>query len=128
MIKHKNTKKQGDAGLGDCIAYFTSIGATVLIPLTDSQDYDLVIDQGNGLKRVQVKTSTQVNKYGSYSVGLRLIGGTTGTVLKHFDATSVELLFVLCSNGSRYLIPTSEFNCKTGIDLGKKYEKFRLAV
>lgn len=38
----KNTKEQGTIGLGKAIAYFTSRGFVVSIPLNDSQDYDLV--------------------------------------------------------------------------------------
>ncbi len=49
----KNSKKQGDIGLGAAIAYFTFKGFTVSIPLTDSQDYDLVVDDGHKLSRIQ---------------------------------------------------------------------------
>ena len=40
----KNSKKQGDAGLGQAIAYFTSIGVEVALPLTDSTDWDLIVE------------------------------------------------------------------------------------
>ena len=52
----KNSKKQGDAGLGQAIAYFTSQGYDVSLPLTDSADWDLIVEMESGLKRVQVKT------------------------------------------------------------------------
>lgn len=42
--KHANPRKQGNAGLGIAIAYFSRIGVDVAIPLTDTQRYDLVID------------------------------------------------------------------------------------
>ena len=37
----KNSKKQGDIGLGIAIGWFATQGYTVCVPLTDSQDYDL---------------------------------------------------------------------------------------
>ena len=51
----KNSKKQGDAGLGQAIAYFTMLGYDIALPLTDSADWDLIAEMDDGLKRVQVK-------------------------------------------------------------------------
>ena len=42
--KFSNSKKQGDWGLGRAIAYFTLKEYTVSVPLTESQDYDLIVD------------------------------------------------------------------------------------
>ena len=44
--KAKNSKAQGDIGLSQAIAYFAKEGYTVCIPLTDSQDYDLIVENG----------------------------------------------------------------------------------
>ena len=66
-----NTKKQGNWGLGQAIAYFTAKGLSVSIPLTDSQTYDLIVDDGTSLKRVQVKSSTNKCSSGAYAVELR---------------------------------------------------------
>jgi hypothetical protein len=73
QLKQKNSKKQGDVGMGVAIGYFAARGITVCIPLTDSQDYDLVIDLDDVLKKVQVKTTT--SKAGTrrgYDVHLRV--------------------------------------------------------
>ena len=51
----KNSKKQGDAGLGQAIAYFTMLGYDIALPLTDSADWDLIVEMDDLLKRVQVK-------------------------------------------------------------------------
>src|SRR5438067_5907249 len=50
--RHENSRVQGDAGLAIAIAYFSRIGVRVGIPLTDSQPYDLMIDNGGDLSRV----------------------------------------------------------------------------
>ncbi|HEY4409058.1 MAG TPA: group I intron-associated PD-(D/E)XK endonuclease, partial [Acidimicrobiia bacterium] len=50
--RHPNSRVQGDAGLGIAIAYFSRLGVRVGIPLTDSQPYDLLIDNRGELSRV----------------------------------------------------------------------------
>ena len=60
-MKYRNTKKQGDVGLGAAIAFFSNLGYTVATPLTDSQNYDLVVDMDEGLKKVQVKTKGAIS-------------------------------------------------------------------
>lgn len=45
-----NSKKQGDIGMCYAMAYFSKIGYTVSVPITDSQDYDLIVDNGALLK------------------------------------------------------------------------------
>jgi hypothetical protein len=90
--------------------------------LTDSQPYDLVVDDGvRGLQRVSVKTTTQL-KRGLYEVGLRAQGGNKSQfTIRHFDKTVVDLLFVAVANGDRYLIPTAGLEARSYIRLGDKY-------
>lgn len=120
----KNTKKQGDMGLGVAIGYFTSIGYTVGIPLTDSQDYDLIIDDGNHLGRVQVKTCSYKRK--SYEVNLSVKGGNRTSVgkLKKFDNTNCDYLFIVTEKLDKYLIPSQELVAKYNLVLGPKYKKY----
>ena len=48
-----NTRKEiGNAALSTAIAYFGSNGYIVSIPLNDTQDYDLVVDNGKVCKTV----------------------------------------------------------------------------
>ena len=128
LSQFKNTKKQGDAGLGSAIAYFTHMGYTVCLPLTDSQDYDLVVDIDGRLSRVQVKTTRQVGPKGKYRVDLRTQGGNQSWsgVSKRFDSTKVEYLFVLLDNGETYCIPSSEMDNESRITPESgKFERFR---
>lgn len=125
----KNSKKQGDVGLGVAIGWFTTNHYTVAIPLTDSQDYDLIVDKDNALKRVQVKTTSRLQN-GMYQVELRTLGGNQSWqgVAKHFDNTNVELVFVLTAAGDKYLIPAAEVKCRSIMSLGKKYDKYKLGA
>ncbi len=127
MFTAKNTKKQGDIGLGAAIAYFVSSGFTVSIPLTDSQPYDLVVDIDGRLCRVQVKTTKYRGRSGkAYYISLPVKGGNrTGTgKIKAFDKSAVDYVFIFTEDGSQYLIPSSV--CGNTVRLWHKYDKFRL--
>lgn len=115
-----NSKKQGDIGVGQAIAYYTSIGWTVSIPLTDSQDYDLIVDDGSGPQRVQVKTSK------NESFALRTLGGNQSWsgVAKYFDTSRIERLFLYNLGGIMYDLPTSSVTQRTYI---KPSEEFRVS-
>lgn len=126
----KNTKQQGNIGLGSAIQYFTQNLYLVSLPLNDSQDYDLIVEDRDGtLKKVQVKTSTQKSKYGTYAVNLRVLGGNSKQNYVHKKANEViyDWLFILCDNGDRYLIPKENIqNVKSTITVGKLYQEFKL--
>lgn len=124
MEHFKNTKKQGDMGLGVAICYFTNQGYTVGIPLTDSQDYDLFIDNGNKLGRVQVKTSSY--KRSSYEVNLSIKGGnrTAKGTVKRFDSKKCDYVFVVTETQEKYFIPSKELAAKCILVLGPKYKKY----
>jgi len=127
MFKHvNNSRKQGDVGLGIAIGYFASKGHCVLVPLTDNQEYDLVIDDG-ALKKVQVKTTRCQKENGNYEVALQTKGGNQSWsgVAKNFDHTKVDLLFVLTEAGDKYLFP-SDVVPRTKITLCDKYESYKL--
>lgn len=121
-----NTRKIADVGLGAAIAYFTSIGWSVSIPLTESQRYDLVVDDSTSLKRVEVKTTDQI-RYGNYVATLKTSGGNkSGHSITNFDGSAVDLLFILAGNNTRYCIPSKLLNNASSLALGKKVEKHKV--
>lgn len=106
---HKVT--QGSVGLGVAIGYFCSKGITVSVPLIDNQDYDLVIDEEGTLKKVQVKTTRVKVKSGNYKVQLKSVRpNRTTNIIKKFDPTTVDYLFILCDDNTKYLIPTCDIH------------------
>jgi hypothetical protein len=125
---HANTRIQGNAGLGIAIAYFSRIGLQVAIPLTDTQPWDLIIENGDRLERVQVKTTTQrTPSQRGYVVGLKTVGcNTKRTVTRDFNSSDYEWLFVVCGDACVYLIPTDAITARTALYLGRKYEPFRI--
>jgi hypothetical protein len=121
-----NPRKQGNAGLGIAIAYLSRIGVDVAIPLTDTQRYDLIVVHDEGMKRVQVKTTT-MKDHGSFVVHLRTIGGNKSQVkARPFEPSDYEWLFVVCGDATAYMIPTTEFTARQSLTLNARFERFRL--
>lgn len=124
----KHPRRQGDRGEAAAIHGLTEAGARVSMPLFHSPDYDLLAELDSRLYRVEVKTSTR-HQDGRYSVQLATSGGNRSWsgLVKRFDRSRYDLLFVLVSDGRRWLIPTSEIEATTAITLGgPKYAEFEL--
>lgn len=125
MFGNVNSKKKGDIGLGAAIAFFVRNFYTVSLPLTDSQDYDLVVDKDDTLSRIQVKT-TDYKRKNSFVVQMSVKGGNkSSNKVKKFDNTKVEYVFVLTSDNEEYLIPAKEIKVKNQLTLGTKYKTFK---
>jgi len=125
-LDQSNSKKQGDVGLGLAIGWFTSRGYTVSIPLTDSQDYDLIVDDLGKLKRVQVKTTKFREDSGSFTVNLTVKGGNrTGRgKSKKLDPSKVDSIFILTATLEMYYIPVEVIGTKGTITLYSLYEPY----
>ena len=119
-------KERGNAGLALAIAYYGSNSYVVSIPLNDTQDYDLVVDNGT-LKRVQVKFTLHMGRTG-YSVSLKSSGGTKGTIYKHVVDTDIEILFVVTEAGTMYEIPIKDINNRSSLTLNTTCDKYIVKV
>lgn len=95
----RKTQRKGDIAVSQAIASFTKNGYDVSLPLTESAAYDLIVDVGKELKRVQVRyTSTQ-------EVDLRSVhSNSRGYVVKKPQPNSYDWLYVFKSNGKEYLL------------------------
>ena len=124
--KANNTKKQGDIGLGIAIGWFVKNGMTVSIPLTDSQDYDLIADVHGRLQKIQVKTTSFKTKSKNYMVSLSVKGGnrTSKGTIKVFDKTKVDSVFIVVSDNTKFWIPCTSINVSNNITLCEKYKRF----
>ena len=122
----KNSKKQGDAGLGQAIAYFTSKGYDVALPLTDSADWDLIVEFENGLKRVQIKTSSQIRRETPVFEANVKGGNRSGKEsCKTIQDQNWDLIFLHhLITGKQALIPKEILTTSGQINLGKKYEQY----
>ena len=125
-MKFNTNKEKGNTGLGIAIAYYTSKGYIVSIPLNDTQDYDLVVEKDNKLSRVQVKATSCKTKYGVYQVALKSCGGTKGKTYKTVIETDVDELFILTEDLKMYILPIEEINNKSTLNICSKYEKYKV--
>ena len=110
------------------IAYFSTNGYVVSIPLNDTQDYDLIIEKDGKLKTVQVKSTGCKTKNGVYQVSLKSCGGTKGKTYKTVIDTKVDLLFVLNEEAEMYLIPIDKLSNKTSLNLCEKYQEYLIKI
>ncbi len=125
-MKFLTNKEKGNSGLGIAIAYFSTNGYTVSIPLNDTQDYDLVVEKENTFYSVQVKTTGCKTKYGNYQVALKSCGGTKGVKYKTVIETNIDLLFIVTGDSEMYLIPKQDIKNYSTITLGTQYKKYKM--
>ena len=99
-------KKQGNVGEARAVYEYTQRNFVVSLPLSDSDKYDMIIDDGSKLYRVQVKTSRYEVKPGVFEVNLRTSGGNrvVNTIRKR-QHDDYDLLFVLVTDGRCWSIP-----------------------
>ena len=119
-----SNKEKGNSGLGMAIAYFSSNGYVVSIPLNDTQDYDILVDKGGFISKVQVKATGCKTKNNIYQVALKSCGGTKGKEYKTLVNTNIDYVFILNADLKMYLIPKNEIKNKSTINLGKKMDKY----
>lgn len=125
-MNFSTNKEKGNTSLGIAIAYYTSNGYTVSIPLNDTQDYDLIVDRDNIIKRVQVKATGCITKSGNYQVALKSCGGTKGNTYKRLINTAIEELFILTEKEDIYIIPIEMIKNKSTISICDKYKMYKV--
>jgi hypothetical protein len=127
-LRQTHRRRQGDIGEAAAIAWLTRAGFGVWVPLGHSSDADLIAQRGDGLFRVQVKTSTAFRN-GRYEVSLVTKGGNQSWSgrIKTIDARHYEYLFVLVADGRQWFIPAAKIAAKTMVLLGgPKYADFEV--
>lgn len=121
---------QGGVGIGNAIAYFMGKEIPVFVPLVDYSDYDLVVDM-DGLKKVQVRTSSYIRNHGNYAVNMKISGGNAKSNKIHKLGTEMvyDYLFVYLDNGDTYFFPKEDISTiKSQLVICKKYEKYRVGT
>jgi hypothetical protein len=97
----RTTQRKGDIATSRAIATFTAMGFDVSIPLTESAAYDLIVDDGHQLARVQCKFASDRRR----QVDLRRIhSNSSGYVVKRTTEGAYDWLYVLDGAGSEFLI------------------------
>ena len=91
-----NPRSQGALGIGRAIARYSAKGYAVFVPVADVSRYDLIVDTGERLLRVEVKTTTQLNG----EVSLRTMGGNTSWngIVKRISGDDCDVVFAVNLN------------------------------
>ena len=125
MVFNTN-KEKGNSGLVAAIAYYGFKGYTISLPLNDTQDYDLIVDNGEKLLKVQVKATAQRSECGYSIVSVKSCGGTNGKTYKTIKDTNVDILFVLTELQEMYEIPFEYITVTSSLGLGPDRQCFRV--
>ena len=92
MVILLNSRRQGAIGVGRAIAYYTAKGYAVFVPVADVSRYDLLVDTGSEILRVEVKTTRQARG----NVGLRTMGGYHGGEKeKRLSSADCDIVFAV---------------------------------
>jgi len=95
----RDTQRKGDIAVTQAVATFTRMGYDVALPVTESAAYDLIVDTGLILSRVQVRYTS------NGEVGLRRIhSNSQGYIVKKTKDNAYDWLYVLSHTGDEYLI------------------------
>ena len=124
MVFNTN-KDKGRAGISAAIGYFGMNGYTVSIPLNDTQDYDLIVDDGTKLMKISCKATGSRSSSGASIVGLRNSGGTSGSVYGRENEKDNDYVFVLNELGEMWLLPKNILTTNS-MNLGEKYSQYRI--
>jgi hypothetical protein len=95
-----------EAGPAIAAAWFMLGGCSALFPV-EPTTYDLVASMPDGLRRVQVKTTTSTGKNGwQVSVGRRPYSIRKDTPLVPYDPDVIDYFFIIDGDMNMYLIPS----------------------
>lgn len=122
-----NTKQIGNIGLAQAILYFTKQAIPVLLPLNDSQKYDLAIDKGGILFKVEVKTTKQITSGNIPTVSVRSTGGSSLKTYHTVIDSDTDYLYVYHTVLNKsWLIPVIDLHQRSQINLSSIYDKYLL--
>ena len=128
IFKSNKEKENSGLGIAISIAYYSTSGYIVSITLNDTQDYDLIVDKNNILKKVQVKATSCKTRYNKYQVALKSCGGTKGKTYKTIINTNIDEVFIVTDSMDIFIIPIEKIKNKSTLNLCDKYEKYRIVI
>jgi hypothetical protein len=127
---NNEVRHAGQSGLSIAARWFLDRGYIVSVPL-EPAPYDLIAESDDGLKRVQVKSTTQIQSNGRYAAGVsrnvhssgqrRNANGSRKRV--PYSPGSIDYFFIV-TPAAAYLIPIEVVGGRTQIVLDAKYAAF----
>lgn len=108
--KSSTTTEQGDIGEAKAIYEFIKRGFVVSKPINDKARYDLIVDDGSNILRVQVKTTKQKCKRPRTGYKVKInstYSNRNATHIRGRQDGDYDILFVLTEEGRSWIIPES---------------------
>jgi len=120
-----NTKEKGDFAVSQSIGKFYSMGFEVAMPIGDRKPYDLIIDNGEELFKVQVKYAGKSSR-SKHVAYLRITGGNQSfNYAKKYKDDDFDYLYIYTADNRHYLIKWREIKVRNAINIDdKKYQKY----
>jgi hypothetical protein len=119
------------AAIGDAVRWFSARGYIPSVPV-DVAHYDLVVESDNGLKRIQVKTTTmkdhgrwvvRSSRWAYDKTAKRNAGGKRRRV--PYTVNEADYFYILTADGTRYIVPVAVTNSTLTITLDVKYARYK---
>jgi hypothetical protein len=121
------------SSIGIAIDWFLARGHCVSIPIEHAAPYDLVVECDEGMKRVQIKTTSHRDSRGNWIVAThRMIYDPTASAVtghrrrRGYKENEVDWFFVVTAERTLFLLPIGLVAGKTAITLGHRYAGHRL--
>jgi len=116
-----DTKYLREAGTAIAAMWFLLCGYNASLPM-EPTIYDLLVSMPDGIKRVQVKTTTFYKKGWVVQVGRRPYSVGNRAPLMPYDPELVDYFFILDGDLTMYLIPSRVIAGRVAILLGNYTE------
>lgn len=105
MSMHNEQQQKGILTELKCIEKFIELGFSVSIPYGNADRYDLLVDTGKKIFRVQVKTA-KLQENGSYNVStVTSVATPSARYKKHYDETQIDLLVTVIRDQLVFMTP-----------------------
>lgn len=122
------------SAIGRAIQWFMDRGYPVSIPV-EPVKYDLITESDEGLKRVQIKTTTRIKRKGwscqlstlAYDKDAEALNANGKRRRKTYTSDEVDLFFLETGDREAYLIPFHVVEGLTEVALDRKYRKFKVS-
>lgn len=121
-------KEKGDLAAAHAISYFMTNGYEVCLPIGDKRPYDIVVEYGGRLQRVQIKYAGYYKGAGKFKAALRTMGGNQSfhTAKKYRD-DDFDVLFIYVENGRKFVIPWDELQNRNSIAIeSSKFNRYEV--
>lgn len=108
-------------------AWYTLRNGAVFQPPSNASRIDLLVQRGDEMVRVQVKSATH-RTGGGWALRPVCFQGEGRSVARPFREGEVDELFAVTGDGRMFLLPEAVFVGRRTLTLGAKYEKYEVRM